>query len=170
MKLHIGGHQDKSGWFILDALPGPNVDRVGNCTDLSWLEDNSVEEIYASHVLEHLDYMNEIVPALQGFHRVLQPGGWVKLSVPDFEVMCRLFTQAGPSEQFQLMRMMMGGQTTPFDYHYVGLTFRFLSEYLEKAGFKTIERVEEFGLFPDTSRMRYMDVLISLNVQAQKAS
>jgi predicted SAM-dependent methyltransferase len=41
IKLHIGGQEKREGWAILDALPGPYVDYVGNCNDLSFLADNS---------------------------------------------------------------------------------------------------------------------------------
>ena len=56
IKLHIVGREKREGWLILDALPGPAVDYVGNCTDLSFLPDSSCSEVYASHVLEHLGY------------------------------------------------------------------------------------------------------------------
>ena len=51
---------------------------VGDCRDLSRFEDDSIDEIYASHVLEHLSYRNEIVPALKEWRRVLLPGAVVK--------------------------------------------------------------------------------------------
>ena len=41
IKLHIGGWEKREGWKILDALPGPLVDYVGNCNDLSFLDDES---------------------------------------------------------------------------------------------------------------------------------
>ena len=39
------------------------------------------------------------------------------------------------------MRMMFGGQTDKFDYHYFGWNFEFMNNYLLEAGFKRIERV-----------------------------
>src|SRR5687768_4465951 len=75
IKLHIGGREKREGWLILDALPGPAVDHVGSCTDLSFLPDQSCSEVYASHVLEHLGYDSELPKTLMGIHRVLKPGG-----------------------------------------------------------------------------------------------
>ena len=56
MKLNIGGEQKKEGWKILNIQKKQNVDFVGDITDLRQFEDNSIEEIYASHVLEHIEH------------------------------------------------------------------------------------------------------------------
>ena len=64
IKLHIGGREKREGWVILDAPPGPIVDYVGNCNDLSFLEDASCSEVYASHVLEHLGYSGDLQKTL----------------------------------------------------------------------------------------------------------
>jgi predicted SAM-dependent methyltransferase len=170
IKLHIGGWEKREGWTILDALPGDHVDHVGNCSDLSFLADESCSEIYASHVLEHLPYDGELLRAIMGFHRVLKPGGWLRVSVPDLETLCRLFVhpELKPPDRFQVMRMMFGGRTSPYDVHYVGLNFEFLGGYLHEAGFQDIQRVAEFGLFQDTSTLKFGGVPISLNVQARR--
>ena len=39
-----------------------------------------------------------------------------------------------------------------------------LIRYLNFAGFKDIKKVDEFGLFDDTSSMRFAGTLISLNL------
>ena len=54
MKLHIGGMEKKEGWKILNIQKKPDVDFIGDITDLGQFEDNSIEEIYASHVVEHV--------------------------------------------------------------------------------------------------------------------
>ena len=48
LRLHIGGRTPRAGWKILDVNPGPHVDFVGNCRDLSRFADGSVAEVYAS--------------------------------------------------------------------------------------------------------------------------
>jgi predicted SAM-dependent methyltransferase len=170
IKLHIGGVEKRAGWSILDALPGPIVDYVGNCNDLSFLADNSCSEVYASHVLEHLAYNGELQKTLQGIHRVLKPGGCFRASVPDLETLCRLFLHPSlnGANRFHVMRIMFGGRTTDYDVHYVGLNFEFLASFLHDAGFRDIKRVESFGLFKDTSELRFSGVPISLNVEAWK--
>jgi predicted SAM-dependent methyltransferase len=170
IRLHIGGKEKRDGWTILDALPGPAVDYVGNCNDLSFLADESCSEVYASHVFEHLGYNGELQDTLRGIHRVLKPSGILRASVPDLETLCRLFLSPsldGPA-RYQVMRLMFGGRTTEYDVHHVGLTFQFLTTFLNVAGFCTVRRVAEFGLFRDTSTLRFAGVPISLNVEAQK--
>jgi len=170
IKLHIGGWEPRQGWAIVDVNPGPSVDYVGNCNDLSFLGDESCSEIYASHVLEHLGYNGELQAALKGFHRVLKPGGRLRVSVPDLEVLCRLFLHPSvtPPGKFQVMRMMFGGRTDAHDVHCSGLTFDFLGEFMREAGFREVKRVPEFGEFNDTSSSRFGGVLISLNMEARK--
>ena len=52
--------------------------------------DGTVDAVYHSHVLEHLD--REIVPAfLAEVHRVLKRGGVHRVVVPDFETLCRRY-------------------------------------------------------------------------------
>lgn len=72
------------------------------------------------------------------------------------------------NDRFFAMQMMFGGQTDEHDFHYVGLNAEFLAQYLQQAGFREVYRVSEFGIFDDTSSMRYQGVLISLNMVSIK--
>lgn len=170
LRLHIGGKESRQGWKILDIQPGPNVDFVGDCSELGQFADASVDELYASHVIEHLSYRSALLRTLRGFHRVLKTGGKLMISVPDFEVLCRLFLdpRATVRDRFELMRMAFGGQVDEHDFHRVGLTYEFLSNFLFQAGFSRVERVGEFGLFRDASTAEHLNQKISLNVAAYK--
>lgn len=170
LRLHIGGWQMMPGWKILNIQPGPGVDYVGDCTDLSQFADGSIEEIYASHVLEHLGYGEKLPHALGEFNRVLKPGGMARISAPDFEILCRMFVDPRYSaeQRMHVMRMAFGGQVDADDFHHVGLSFEILSDFLKRAGFSRVERVAEFGLFEDTSMLRFAGVPISLNLIAYK--
>ena len=172
LKLHIGGKEPHPDWKILDIEPRPEVDYVANAQDLSQFESNSVEVIYASHVMEHFYYNlnNELINALKEWHRVLRPGGKLLISVPDLKILCWLYLHPDlmPFQRHQLMRIIFGGQTNIYDVHKVGLDFEILALYLEEAGFQEYEQVSEFKLFNDCSSMRLLDTLISLNVVAKK--
>lgn len=73
-KLHVGGKVRTPGWEVIDATPGPHVDHVGNAKDLSRFETATFSDVYASHVLEHFDYRDEIFMTLVEWCRVLIPG------------------------------------------------------------------------------------------------
>lgn len=171
LQIHLGGWEVKEGWTIVNVEDRPGVDVVGNCMDLSMFPDGSAVEIYASHVYEHLGYQKELPTALEEAHRVLMPGGRLRVAVPDLEVLCQLFLQSihDVNAHFFVQRMIMGGQTEPFDFHKTGFSFPILSVYLAKNGFKDVRRIADFGLFEDTSRMTFSGVPISLNVQCIRA-
>jgi predicted SAM-dependent methyltransferase len=169
LRLHIGGTSVLPGWKILNAIPGPGVDYTGDCSDLSQFADESVDEIYASHVLEHVGLL-KLPGTFAGIHRVLKKGGAARISVPDFELLCRmsLDPRYNAEQRFNLMVMVFGAQHDAFDFHYVGFTFEFLRDYLLQAGFSSIERVQEIGLLDDTSTTKFNGIPISLNVVALK--
>ena len=172
LRLHIGGQEPHPDWKILDIESRPEVDYVANAQDLSQFESNSVDAIYASHVLEHFYYNlnNELITTLKEWHRVLKPDGKLLISVPDLKILCWLYLHPNlmPIERHQLMRIMFGGQTNFYDVHKVGFDFESLVSYLEEAGFHDSEQVSEFKLFKDCSSIRILDTLISLNVVTKK--
>jgi predicted SAM-dependent methyltransferase len=170
-RLHIGGQVRLAGWEVIDANPGPCVDHVGNARDLSRFETGIFSEIYASHVLEHFDFTGELVAALKEWHRVLAPGGMLHVSVPDMDVLARLFLdrqRLSKEYRFTVMCMMFGGHGDQYDYHYIGFNEEFLRDYLLSVGFVTAARVPEFGICNDTSMMTIEGTLISLNMTALK--
>jgi predicted SAM-dependent methyltransferase len=167
--LHIGGTNAAAGWEVLNANPAPYVDHVGNANDLSRFNDQTFSRIYASHVVEHLDYAHELVMTLTEWRRTLTSGGKLHLSVPDMDVLAQLFLSKehlDVEERFMVMRMIFGGHVDTYDYHLAGLNQEFLSEFLLTAGYHNIERVHSLGFFSDTSEMEFKGVRISLNMVA----
>jgi len=169
-KLHIGGWVRAPGWEVLDAKPGPHVDHVGDARDLRRFEDDAFEEIYASHVVEHLDYKDELVTTLTAWRRVLVPGGTLWVSAPDLDALARLFLEPALSlhERFTVMRMIFGGHVDRFDYHLAGLNEEFLKGFLHAAGFVDARRVARLGLFDDGSNLEMRGRPISVNIVARK--
>jgi len=83
MKLNLGcGDDIREGWINIDLAPGPGVDRVWNLeeTPLPY-EDGTIDEIFASHVIEHL-YPHQWHELIRDFHRMLRPGGRLEIRVP----------------------------------------------------------------------------------------
>lgn len=169
-RLHIGGKEAKDGWEIIDAIPAGHVDHVGNARDLSRFPEATFAELYASHVLEHFDFKDEIAAVLTEWRRVLQPGGTLYVSVPDMERLCHLYLtpRLAPDTRHQLMQMIFGGHLDEYDYHLTGLDEAYLGHLLQQAGFSGVRRVHKFGKFLDTSEAELFGMPISLNVVARK--
>jgi len=170
-RLHIGGKIAAVGWEILNAVPGPVVDHVCNANDLSRFADDTFDAIYASHVVEHFDYIGELQNTLAEWHRVLAPGGTIYISVPDLDILASLILDKDKltvDERFFVMRMIFGGHVDRYDYHAVGLNEDFLTPFLRASGYVNMRRVRTFDLFADTSAMVFKEVLISLNMIAEK--
>lgn len=86
LRLHLGSGTNKlSRWVNVDLL------RPGRTLDLYWdvrrplpFPDASVEAIFAEHLLEHLPFAAG-VELFRECRRVLQPGGIVRVGVPDLD-------------------------------------------------------------------------------------
>ena len=172
MRLHIGGEEIKEGWKILNIQKKPGVDFIGDITDLSQFDDESVEEVYASHVLEHIG-LAKIAGTFNGLQRILKKGGKLYISVPNLDTITKIFVQLPEGQdKYNIMTMIYGGQTDSHDFHYIGYWPNLLFSILINAKFKRYERVEFFSIFKDTS-MNTLNTLngaipISLNVIAYK--
>lgn len=80
-------------------LPGyVNCDLYDPAADQKWdahtipLEDNTVDEIYTSHLFEHFDYY-EAWRVLEEWKRVLKLGGVLVIETPDFYASCKTFVE-----------------------------------------------------------------------------
>lgn len=171
-KLHIGGKVRLDGWEVFNALPDDSVDHVGDARDLSRFMDNTFDKIYASHIVEHFDYVGELEATLREWNRVLVPGGWLGISVPDLDTLAGIFLQRQAlsfEERFMVMRMIFGGHVNEYDHHKVGLSEDLLTGFLLLAGFVNIARTEAFGICGDSSDIKFKGISISLNMVAYKA-
>jgi predicted SAM-dependent methyltransferase len=84
VKLNLGAgiHRPK-GYHTVDLH---HADTVMSVADFPWpWADDSVSEILASHVLEHVD-RHAAIAVLAECWRVLRPGGVLRLAVPDFDI------------------------------------------------------------------------------------
>jgi FkbM family methyltransferase len=106
-------------------------------------EDGSVEEIVASHVLEHFSHRETSV-VLQEWVRVLKPGGKIRLAVPDFEEVARLYL-AGHAVNVQ--GYVMGGHCDGDDRHGCIFDRESLAELMTSCGLERIGKwdTQAFG-------------------------
>lgn len=178
MKLHLGcGWRNfGSDWIHIDGGEYEHLD-YNNITDLPFADD-AVELIYASHVLEYFD-RTEVLKVLTEWHRVLKPGGVLRLAVPDFEAMTKLYV-SGKCKLSNIVgplygKMPMGDVTI---YHKTTYDFLELESMLESLMFKGVSRYDwrntEHAHIDDHSQayIPHMDkengTLISLNIEAVK--
>ena len=93
IKLDLGAGPDSrmDGWTTVDLASGGDL-RVDLLDPLP-LRENEVDEIYASHLLEHFDY-RDLMKMLADWHRVLRHGGRLRVAVPN----ARIFINAYVSD------------------------------------------------------------------------
>jgi predicted SAM-dependent methyltransferase len=175
-KLHLGcGPKRIPGWFHVDALDFPHIDRRGSVEDLSFIADGTVELIYASHVLEHFGRQT-YMDVLREWRRVLRPGGVLRLAVPDFAAAARLYLTGTLPLGIEYVRgLVSGGQRDEYDFHGMIFDEADLTRALKEAGFGAVRpwdwRLTEHVWLDDYSQayLPHMDkehgTLVSLNLE-----
>ncbi len=176
MKLHLGcGKRFIPGFFHIDGIDGPHIDHVCSIDDLSFIEDNSIDLIYACHVAEHFKRAR-LPDVLKEWYRVLKKEGKLRLAVPDFEAIIKVYNKYKDLDL--VIGPLYGGQNYLYNIHYNTFDFDSLNGYLERAGFNQVNRYDyretEHSSIDDFSQafIPHMDkengILISLNVEAVK--
>jgi SAM-dependent methyltransferase len=83
VKLNLGcGQNPMDGWTNVDWIAGPGVDKVLNLEDAHWSEIgplDSVDEIYASHLIEHI---NDPLGLFAQLWHVAKPGAIAAFACP----------------------------------------------------------------------------------------
>jgi len=88
-KLHIGcGPNLLDGWLNTD-ISGRLAIRM-NATRRFPFEDNTFDYVFSEHMIEHIEYP-EALFMLEECHRVLKPGGRIRVATPDLETLLRLY-------------------------------------------------------------------------------
>lgn len=91
LRLNLGcGYRSLAGWINLDRARGPQVQVVWDLGEELPFATASCSVILAEHVIEHLN-RTEGERLLQECHRVLCPGGVLRVSTPDAEHFLRSY-------------------------------------------------------------------------------
>ena len=139
-RLHLGcGTKHIEGFTNIDIRYLPGVDEVNNIRFLRNYKDNSVDLIYACHVLEHFsrwEYKN----ALTRWYEILKPGGVLRLAVPNFSAIASRYVQTGNLNE--VMGLLYGGQDYDENYHYVTFDMNSLNTDLTSIGFKVVREYD----------------------------
>ena len=147
--LHLGSQKmRKEGWV--------NVDLVGYPVDLAWdfarpfpFPDMRVDAIFLEHVLEHFT-LEQGLALVQEAHRLLKPGGVLRVGVPDAETYLRAYVDSdgflnrmrplAPTRLLAVQELFYWpGHATMYDFETLGLL-------IAAAGFEAVER----GRFGDS--------------------
>lgn len=177
IKIHMMcGKRFFPGWYHVDGEKYEHID--SDDIILKTFSDNTVSIIYCSHGLEYFD-REEAVEVLKSWYRVLKHGGILRLAVPDFEEMAKLYI----NKKYKLESFLgpLYGKIkfkNGYAYHKTVYDFDSLYDLLKKIGFNYIRRWDwrtvEHGHIDDQSQayLPKMDknngTLISLNIEAIK--
>lgn len=183
IKLHLGcSKRYLKGYVHIDVADYPHIDYRHDVRTLPMFKDNTVSLIYASHTLEYFDRI-EAMDVLAEWHRVLKAGGILRLAVPDFESLAKVYFE---HKDLGLILGPLYGRWEPAGcgsviYHKTVYDYDSLKRILSSAGFKAIRRWDWKGVFIgelkdfDDYSQAYIPhmqkdngKLISLNVEAEK--
>jgi predicted SAM-dependent methyltransferase len=149
---------------LLNVGCGPNIFSNFINLDIDWtkkidivwdirkkpypLKDGSLEGIFTEHCLEHITF-EDCEKNLREFHRMLKPGGTVRIIVPDGEIYADIYQRRKNGEEIYMPYEREDGYPTPMaringifrnhghQFIYDFETFKYL---LEKTGFKEIKK------------------------------
>lgn len=173
LKLNLGGIGDGKtpnlpGFKIVDLADNPKVDIRCDVSKLTPIKSESVDEIYASNILEHFRHI-DTVNVLKEWHRVLKPGGILWVSVPNMDYIVKTCLKYGFSEYVR--NLIWGDQIHPYAFHYVCFTYGSLAKCVMEAGFSDIEKLYlfPFKLADCSANIDTVEgKLVSLNVKITK--
>lgn len=132
MKINLGcGNVHLDGYLNVDNEATAAADKILDLDKLPWdLKDNSAEEVFCSHVLEHLD---NVVATIAEIHRVLKPGGLLRVIAPYY---------ASPGAFYDLTHKHFFGYKS-FDQFFDNRPYG----YVPKTRFKLVKRWLVFAKF-----------------------
>jgi predicted SAM-dependent methyltransferase len=177
INMGCGWRNFGTDWIHIDAGDYEHLD-YKSITELE-MQDDTVDLIYASHVIEYFD-RETVKPLLEEWKRAMKSGAILRLAVPNFEALARLYV-TGEIKLSKAVgplygRMLMADETI---YHKTTYDFDSLKKVLESSGFVNVRlydwRDTEHSQFDDHSQayIPHMDkengTLISLNVECEKA-
>lgn len=171
MKLNLGCRNRKiEGFTGIDCDPHPGVDIVSDASELGMFKDNSVEEIFASHILEHFPH-TKTRDVLKEWHRVLNDDGILYVAVPDFKRTVEIYQKMGKLSPW-IINYLCGDQEYKTAFHYCLFDHEYLSKMLLDIGFKEASQVEDFPIGDPMDCSRNVSNLdgksVSLNIIAIK--
>jgi predicted SAM-dependent methyltransferase len=124
-----------------------NIDLYNNKADIKAdalnlpFDDNSVDEILASHIIEHFNF-HEGFKAIKEWYRVLKEGGKLVIECPDLLSLCHKFIEADEQEKITMYYQFFGSPWLPGHLHKFIYTATQMRWTLEKTNYRNIIQVK----------------------------
>lgn len=139
VRINLGCRGDvKPDWdnydFYYSEL-GKGIRRLDIGNEPLPYEDNSVDEVMADSVIEHLRE-NEAAFALHEAYRVLKPGGQFTIIVPDLDFIIRIYAEGYKIQA----HTQLYGTNDEGQWHRCGFWADKLEAWLTEMGFNRFER------------------------------
>ena len=132
---------------------------------------NTFDLVYASHILEHFK-KKQVLKVLVEWVRVLKPGGVLRISVPSFENLSKIYNIDKDIDN--ISGPLMGGQTYKDNFHYEIFNKKKVNKALLSAGLEAIHpwdfKRTIHSKFWDFSQATTKEIPISLNLEGRKRS
>jgi len=144
MKLNIGSNSERiEGYKSVDLFA--EADYKDDVRTMSTFSDNSIEEVRAFHLLEHLAD-KEVMPAMKAVWRILSPGGRFIIEVPSLPGVLKQFLET-PEEDRWGYRLwtIFGLQSDEGQFHKTGFSDRRIHAMLKEAGFSQSKEVVSYS-------------------------
>ncbi|MEK7549176.1 MAG: methyltransferase domain-containing protein, partial [Patescibacteria group bacterium] len=103
-------------------------------------KDNSIDEIYASHLIEHFDF-KEGFDVLKEWLRVLKVEGKLIIETPDLLESAKKFIEANEQERINFYSHFFSEPWIDGQWHKFLYTYTQLKWTLEQVGFRSIEKI-----------------------------
>jgi len=90
-KLHLGaGPRSAQGWLGTDIAPSSDGVVYLNATEPFPIEDDTFDYVFSEHMIEHMSWQAGLA-MLEECHRILKPGGTIRVATPDLAVLLGLY-------------------------------------------------------------------------------
>lgn len=148
MLLELGSgdrpFEDGRGWVHMDIRELPDIELVGDCTQLDfYLPHEYADEIRAAHLLEHFSHL-ETKRILNSWRNVLKTGGILQIEVPNLMWQARALANQEPDPsgrhytEDEIVELIFGGQDYEGNFHKTGFTKDTLEASLIECGFDAV--------------------------------
>ncbi len=182
VQLHLGcGKRYIPGFIHVDIDDFPHIDYRRPIDRLPMIADDSVDLIYCSHAFQYFD-RSEAPAVLAEWRRLLKPGAMLRLAVPDFAAMAKVYLES--RDLNDVLGPLYGRIEVKAPaiarvlYHRTAYDYASLEKICRDAGFRSFRRYDwretvhrnhdDFSQAYKPHMDKDHGVLISLNVEAVK--